>query len=244
MFCTLGEGWNRWAHTNRLPYTPRILSYFIIFSGSEVSQTDLRQRPARSFLYTRSAGARISPSDKLGRLHDPTLQTWQLEIPRKRTCEYHRSLGSASKAHQESKPVARPCVWQFASFYIHTSHFSKHTEITLQDVPNREYTLRLFVENVERELQRKDDHTWTPVQRQYAPYFPNTYTHSPSSGRDICPTSQIRTEVRMKKFWARHRESRQAIDIDGLFSDYWSSSSNEFTVLSQSLLPTGPCRSD
>ena len=68
---------------------------------------------------------------------------------------------------------------RFTSIYIHTSHFSKHTEIILQDVPNQEYTLRLFVENVQRELQRKDDHIWTPAQRQYVPYFPNTYVHSP-----------------------------------------------------------------
>ena len=133
--------------------------------------------------------------------------------------------------------------------YIHTSHFSKHTEITLQDVPNREYTLRLFVENVERELQKKDDHTWTPAQRQYVPYFPNTYvrtyTHPLTGGRDICPTSQIRAKVRMKKkFSAMHWEARQVINLHGLFSDYWSSSNNEFTVLGQSLSPTGLCRSD
>ena len=55
---------------------------------------------------------------------------------------------------------------RFTSIYIHTAHFGHNTEITLQDVPNRAYTLRLFVENVEREVQRKDDHTWTPAQRQ------------------------------------------------------------------------------
>ncbi len=47
----------------------------------------------------------------------------------------------------------------------------------MQDVPNRQYTLRLFVENVERELQKKDYHSWTPAQRQYVPYFPNMSTH-------------------------------------------------------------------
>ena len=92
------------------------------------------------------------------------------------------ALRAFSNTHQGSKPVARPCVWRFTSIYIHTSHFSNHTEITLQDVPNWEYTLRLFVENVERELHKKDDYTWTPVQRQYVPYFSNTYvrtyTHS------------------------------------------------------------------
>ena len=149
-----------------------------------------------------------------------------------------------SRTHQKPKPVARPCVRRFTSIYLHTSHFSKHTEITLQDLPNWEYTLRLFVENVERELRTKDDHTWTPAQRQYVPYFPNAYAcTSLTGGRDICPTSQIRAEVRLKKFWARHREARQVIELDGLFSDYWSSSNNEFTVLSQSLSPTSPRRS-
>ena len=134
---------------------------------------------------------------------------------------------------------------RFTPIYIQTSHFSKHTEITLQDAPNRECTLRLFVENVERELQKEDDHTWTPAQRQYVPYFPNTYVHSLTGGRDICPTSQIRAEVRMKKkFSAWHWEARQVIDLHGVFSDYWSSNSNEFTVLGQSLSATGPRRSD
>ena len=122
---------------------------------------------------------------------------------------------------------------RLTSIYIHTSHFSKHTEITLQDVPNREYTLRLFVENVERELQKKDDYTWIPVQRQYVPHFPTPYVHSLTGGRDICPTSLIRAEVRMKKFWARHREARPVIDLDGLFGDYWSSRDNDFIVSSQ-----------
>ena len=93
----------------------------------------------------------------------------------------------------------------------------------------------MIVENVERELQKQDDHTWTPVQRQYVPYFPNAFVHSLTRGRDICPTSQIRAEVRMKKkFSARHWEARQVIDLDGLFSDYWTSSNNELAVLGQS----------
>ena len=76
------------------------------------------------------------------------------------------------ESSSEFKPVTRPCVLRFTTIYIHTSHFDKHTEITLQDVPNREYTLRLFVENVERELQKKDDYTWIPAQRQYDPFLP------------------------------------------------------------------------
>ena len=57
---------------------------------------------------------------------------------------------------------------------------------------------------------------------------------------DISPTSQIRTAVRMTSghlVWAKHREAGEVIDLDGLFSDYWSSTSREFTVLSQSFSP-------
>ena len=133
-------------------------------------------------------------------------------------------------------------MWRFTSIYIHTSHSSKHTDITLKDVPNRQYTLRLSVENVERALQKKDDHTWTPAQRLYVPYFPNTYTNWwVSMYRDVSPTSQIRAEVRMKSghsFWAKHREASEVIELDGLFRNYWSSNDHEFTVLSQSLSPT------
>ena len=42
------------------------------------------------------------------------------------------------------------------------------TEITLQDVPDREYALRLLVENEEIELQKTANRSWTPVNRQYA----------------------------------------------------------------------------
>ena len=121
---------------------------------------------------------------------------------------------------------------RFTSIYIHTSHFSKHTEIALQDVPNRGYTLRLFVKDVGVELQKKDDHTWTPAQRQYVPYFPNTYDHLLTGGRDISPTSQIRAEVSGHSFWAKSREASEDIELHGLFRDYWSSGNNKFTLLS------------
>ena len=44
---------------------------------------------------------------------------------------------------------------------------SGHTEITLQDIPKHRLTLRLFVENEEKELQREDNQTWALVQRAY-----------------------------------------------------------------------------
>ena len=121
-------------------------------------------------------------------------------------------------------------------------------EITLQDVPNRAYTLRLFVENVEREVHRKGQNTWAPARRPYVPYLPNTYTQWWTCVyRDVSPTSRIRAEVRMKSghsIWAKYREANELIDLDGLFSDYWNSIIHEFTVLSQSFSPTSPHRSD
>ena len=175
-------------------YHPCIISYLGIsyILRARGLTTRSKQRPASHvirysndlcFMLKAPSTSDSRTAVKQGRLHsphDPTVQIWRLEIPRKRTCEYHRSLRVFSRAHQVYKPIARPCVRRFTSIYIHTSHFSKQTDITLQDVPNREYTLRLFVENVERELQRKDDHTWTPVQRQYAPLLPQcirTLTH-------------------------------------------------------------------
>ena len=101
------------------------------------------------------------------------------------------------------------------------------------------YTLKLSVEDVEKELQQEDNHTWTPAQRQYVLYFPHTYTHQCMCVyREVSPATQIRAVVRMKighSFWAKHRETDEedVIDLDGLFSDYWSSNNREFTVLSQ-----------
>jgi len=59
--------------------------------------------------------------------------------------------------------------------------------------------------------------------------------------------SKLRAEVRMKSghsVWAKYREAGEVIDLDGLFSDYWSSHNREFTVMSQSLSPINPHRSD
>ena len=59
--------------------------------------------------------------------------------------------------------------------------------------------------------------------------------------------SNLRAEVRMKSghsVWAKYRDTSEVLDLDGLFSEYWSSDNHEFTVLSQSLSPTSPHRSD
>ena len=36
--------------------------------------------------------------------------------------------------------------------------------------------------------------------------------------------------------WAKYREASEAINLDGLFSDYWSSNDHDFIVLSQSII--------
>ena len=100
--------------------------------------------------------------------------------------------------------------------------------------------MKLLVENVESEIQKKDNHTWTPAQRQYVHYFPNTSTQQwMCVYRDVSPTSHIRVEVQMKSghsVWAKYREASEDIDLDGLFSEYWSSNKHEFTILSQSII--------
>jgi len=68
-------------------------------------------------------------------------------------------------ADNTPKAVLRPCALHFNPG--HTTDFGQHTEITLQDIPKHRLTLRLFVENRESELERKDDQTWVLVQRPY-----------------------------------------------------------------------------
>jgi len=63
-------------------------------------------------------------------------------------------------------------------FDLRTTDFGQHTEITLQDVRNEEYALRLYVDDRERKLRTKNHRIWTPAQRLYVcPLFTTTYTH-------------------------------------------------------------------
>jgi len=50
---------------------------------------------------------------------------------------------------------------------VHIANPGDHTEITLQEIPNLKYKLRLLIESEERELQRHDKQTWRPAQRMY-----------------------------------------------------------------------------
>jgi len=129
-------------------------------------------------------------------------------------------------------------VRRFTSILVDTADFGYPTEITLQGVLNREYTLRLFIENEELEVQTQDNQTWTLAQRPCVHYFSTTYTLLYLfMYRGLSPTSEIRVEIRMRsgKFlWAKNRQAVGVINLQALFNDYWSSNENEFTVPSQS----------
>ena len=92
--------------------------------------------------------------------------------------------------------------------------------------------------NQEIELQKEGNRTWTLAQRPYVPCFLTTYTHSRlCMCREISPISEIRTEVQRitgNLFWAKSRQANDAIDLQDLFDNYWSSNKHEFTVPSQS----------
>jgi len=129
-------------------------------------------------------------------------------------------------------------VRRFPPIWRHTADLGHHTEITLQDVPNREYTLNLFVENEEIKLQKTSNRSWTPAQRQYALCFLTPYTpRTICVCRDVCSISEMRAEIQMRtghSFWARIRQNNDVIDIQGLLEHYWDSNEHEFTVPSQS----------
>ena len=84
------------------------------------------------------------------------------------------SLG-INRRYDESKPPLGRCGVSL-QFRFTPAHFGQHAEIRLQEGPNREYTVRLFVENMERVLEKKDNQTWTPAQRVYVLF--SHYVHS------------------------------------------------------------------
>jgi len=117
---------------------------------------------------------------------------------------------------------------RIALIEVHTTHYTQHTEITLQDIPKLKYTLKLFIGNDKRKLQREDNWTWTPAQRPYVPYFLTTYTlRIQYVCRGVSPASQMRVEIQMKSGhgpWAKKEENSESIDLEKLFNDYLSSS--------------------
>ena len=91
-------------------------------------------------------------------------------------------------------------------------------------------------------MQTQDNRTWTPAQRPYVPCLPTTHTY-----RYMCmygglfPTSEVHTEVQMRSrnlMWAKTRLAGEAINLQAIFKDFWSSNKCEFTMPSQSSPPT------
>jgi hypothetical protein len=58
-------------------------------------------------------------------------------------------------------------VWLFTPIHVLAADVGQCTEIRLQEVPNRQYSLRLFMDNVEKELREENNRAWTPAQRLY-----------------------------------------------------------------------------
>ena len=63
---------------------------------------------------------------------------------------------------------------RFTSVQAHTTDHCQHTEITLQEIPKVKSSLRLFVENQERELQKESNRTWGLAQHLYVSFLPIT----------------------------------------------------------------------
>ena len=53
--------------------------------------------------------------------------------------------------------------------------------------------------------------------------------------RGISPTSEMHVEIHMKRgrFWAKPHEANQVIDLQELFSMYWSTNEDKFVVPSK-----------
>jgi len=65
---------------------------------------------------------------------------------------------------------------RFTSVPAHTADLGHDTEITLQVIPKLKYTLRLLVDNRERELLRINNRTWEPAKPLYTPCLFDTCT--------------------------------------------------------------------
>ena len=89
---------------------------------------------------------------------------------------YHLELrGSCGRVQAPSLYLDR--TQRCTSIQGHTADLSHHTEVTLQVVPRLNYSLRLLVDNEERELQRINNRTWEPAKPLYAPCFLDTCTY-------------------------------------------------------------------
>ena len=114
----------------------------------------------------------------------------------------------------------------------------------MQDIPDLKYKLVLLVGSEAIELERKDNRTWTPVQRPYVPFLLTTCAHRITFAyRDISPTSQVRVEILMKSGhlpWATKDQNVKEISLQTLFNEYWTTKKHELTLLGGSSFSTSP----
>jgi hypothetical protein len=118
----------------------------------------------------------------------------------------------------------------------------------VQDIPDLKYRLVLYVGSEAMELERKDNHTWAPVQRPYVLRLLTTCTHRCLCVyRDISPTSHVRVEIQIKSShlpWAKKIHDIKDIDMKKPFNEYWTSRKHKLMVPGQSSSPTRPPSSD
>ena len=102
----------------------------------------------------------------------------------------------------------------------------------------------LFVGSEAIELERKDNHTWAPVQRLYVLYLLTTYIHLILCAyRNISPTSQVRVEIQIQSgdlLWAQKGQNVKEIGLQALFNGYWTSKKHDITVPGWSYSPPSP----
>ena len=118
----------------------------------------------------------------------------------------------------------------------------------MQDIPDVKYRLVLFVGSEAIELERKDNHTWAPVQRPYVAHFLATLTYRTLCiYRDISPTSNVHVEIQIKSDhlpWAKKDKNIKEIDIKKPVNEYWTSEEHELTVPGRSSSLPSPRISD
>ena len=102
-------------------------------------------------------------------------------------------------------------------------------------------------ENVAGATRQRDERTADPRRAKRPPLQQERIKNKGLTGAwnyvQVVVRSKLRVEARMKighSIWAKYREGSEVIDLDELFSNYWSSNHNKFTAMSQSSSPTTP----
>ena len=134
---------------------------------------------------------------------------------------------------------------RFTSIFAHTADFGHHTAIVLEGAPRRmDHALRLFIEDEELKLRRRNNDTWTPAQHEYVPCFfiTNTFRWL-CVCRGVTLTSKM-LKIKVESLYRDFKEEIVLIDVQAIFNSYWRSTKHECTVWRKSSSPTSPRISD